>query len=73
MLPYAINSNVTAKKRSAPEDDEAMEEEDNEEENDDINFDRMIKVTLKFIFNTLVVREYSGNTHTQTETLAYMY
>ncbi|XP_020279206.1 replication factor C subunit 1 isoform X2 [Pseudomyrmex gracilis] len=43
MLPYAINSNVTAKKRSTPEDDEAMEEEDNEEENDDINSDRMIK------------------------------
>lgn len=48
MLPYAINSNATAKKRSMQNDD-LIEEEDNEEEDDNIESDKMIKVTLKVI------------------------
>lgn len=47
MLPYAINSNTTARKRSL-QDDDFIEEENNEEE-DNIEFDKMIKVTLKII------------------------
>lgn len=50
MLPYAINSNSTAKKRSAPDDDMMMEEEEPEEEEDSIDSNKMIKVTLKDIF-----------------------
>ncbi|CAL1677655.1 unnamed protein product [Lasius platythorax] len=42
MLPYAINSNATAKKRSMQNDD-LIEEEDNEEEDDNIESDKMIK------------------------------
>ncbi|XP_012231846.1 replication factor C subunit 1 [Linepithema humile] len=42
MLPYAINSNATAKKRSA-QDDNFVEEEDDEEEDDNIDSDKMIK------------------------------
>lgn len=42
MLPYAINSNATAKKRSM-QDDNLIEEEDDEEENDNIESDKMIK------------------------------
>lgn len=41
MLPYAINSNATAKKRST-QDDDLIEEED-EEEDDNIESDKMIK------------------------------
>lgn len=53
MLPYAINSNVTAKKRSL-QDDDFIEEENNEEENDNIEFDKMIKVALKIISTILL-------------------
>ncbi|XP_011267537.2 replication factor C subunit 1 isoform X2 [Camponotus floridanus] len=42
MLPYAINSNVAAKKRSL-QDEDFIEEENNEEEDDSIEFDKMIK------------------------------
>lgn len=49
MLPYAINSNATAKKRSM-QDDNLIEEEDDEEENDNIESDKMIKVALKVIY-----------------------
>jgi len=46
MLPFAMNSNATAKKRSA-QDDDFMEEEDDEEAGDNIDSDKMIKVALK--------------------------
>ncbi|XP_029165981.1 replication factor C subunit 1 isoform X2 [Nylanderia fulva] len=42
MLPYVINSNATAKKRSM-QDDDLIEEENDEEEDDSIEFDKMIK------------------------------
>lgn len=48
MLPYALNSTVTAKKRSM-QDNDLMEEEDDEEETNDIGSDKMIKVALKII------------------------
>lgn len=51
MLPYAINSTATAKKRSRQDNDVMEDEEDGEEEEtDDIGLDKMIKVTLKIIF-----------------------
>lgn len=56
MLPYAINSNVTARKRSLQDDDDFIEEENNEEEDDNIEFDKMIKVTLKII-STISLQE----------------
>lgn len=49
MLPYAINSNVTAKKRSLQDDDFIEEENDEEKEDDNIEFDKMIKVSLRII------------------------
>lgn len=49
MLPYAINSTATAKKKSV-QDNDVMEEEEDEEETDDIDSDKMIKVALKIIF-----------------------
>ncbi|XP_072757331.1 replication factor C subunit 1 isoform X2 [Anoplolepis gracilipes] len=42
MLPYAINSNTTAKKRSL-ENDDFIEEENSEKEDDSIEADKMIK------------------------------
>lgn len=48
MLPYAINSTATAKKRSV-QDNDFMEEEEDEEETDDIDSDKMIKVALFLI------------------------
>lgn len=49
MLPYAINSTATAKKRSMPDNDFIEEDNDEEEEADDIDSDKMIKVVLKII------------------------
>jgi len=48
MLPYAINSTATAKKKTMPDND-FMEEEEDEEETD-IDSDKMIKVVSKIIF-----------------------
>ncbi|KAL0125553.1 hypothetical protein PUN28_004575 [Cardiocondyla obscurior] len=42
MLPYAINSTATAKKKSV-QDNDIIEEADDEGETDDIEFDKMIK------------------------------
>lgn len=47
MLPYAINSGNTAKKRSVQNDDLMEEEEEPEEEEDNIDSDKMVKVILK--------------------------
>lgn len=58
MLPYAIGSGTTAKKRSArsndllEEEEEGGEEEADEEKNDDIELDKMIKVIEKVAFAT---------------------
>lgn len=49
MLPYALNSTVTAKKRSMQDNDLMEEEDDDEEETNDIDSDKMIKVALKII------------------------
>jgi len=49
MLPYIVGNNATAKKRSVQNDD-YLEEEEDEEENDNIEFDKMIKVTSNIIF-----------------------
>jgi len=49
MLPYAINSTATAKKKTMPDND-LMEEEEEDDEEADIDSDKMIKVTSKIIF-----------------------
>ncbi|XP_071562880.1 replication factor C subunit 1 isoform X1 [Temnothorax nylanderi] len=43
MLPYAINSTATAKKRSTQDSNDFMEEEEDDEETDDVDSDKMIK------------------------------
>ncbi|TGZ37704.1 Uncharacterized protein DBV15_02952 [Temnothorax longispinosus] len=43
MLPYAINSTATAKKRSTQDSNDFMEEEDDDEETDNVDSDKMIK------------------------------
>lgn len=48
MLPYAINSTATAKKRSVQNNDNIEEEDDDEEATDDIDSDKMIKVKNYF-------------------------
>lgn len=49
MLPYAINSTATAKKRPVQDNDFMEDEEEDEEETDDINSDKMIKVKIIFV------------------------
>lgn len=49
MLPYAINSTATAKKRSTQDNDFMEEEEEDEEETNDIDSDKMIKVVIFMI------------------------
>lgn len=44
ILPYAVNSGGTAKKRATQNEDYIEDEDDDDEEADDINFDKMIKV-----------------------------
>lgn len=54
MLPYAINSTATAKKKSMPDNDVIEDDDDDEEETDDINSDKMIKV--KNYFREVIVK-----------------
>lgn len=60
MLPYAINSSTSAKKRSTQSEafleEEEEGEEANEEENDDIESDKMIKVIEKVLLRQVMLK-----------------